>query len=332
MDEKALHEMMDDMIRMVEQRKNEIMEINDAALKKQTELVRELAKMEALAKEYATQGDADPNRIKQLKQQCKDQNKQINKLNKTIDCATHLGRKTTVALTYLDDDFSFVNKALKTSKERHQLGLQIMDAQEMERKRLSREIHDGLAQMLANILIRSEFVDLSCRRGNHEQAQEEVKVIQENIRTSLSEVRRIIYDLRPMALDDLGLIPTIKKYVVKMAELHQVEIDLTCTDKKERLEKNYEVAVFRLVQEAVQNAIKHANASSIHVIVEIIRGKIKVVIKDDGIGFDQDAIDKQSFGLIGMKERVEILNGKMLVRSEKGKGTIIRIFIPYILK
>lgn len=255
--------------------------------------------------------------------------RRILRLKKTIEHASNLGRKVSAVLTYLTDDFSQVTEALKTAKEKQQFGFKIIEAQEVERKRLSREIHDGPAQMLANILIRSEIVDLAFREGNVEQALKEVKDIRGNIRTSLKEVRRIIYDLRPMALDDLGLIPTVKKHITTMSEYSNINIDLILLGDERRLDSNYEVAIFRLVQEALQNAINHAQAKTIKVTIEILPDLITVIIRDDGIGFDQANTKSDSFGLIGMKERVEILDGKLLIESTQGKGTVVKVIVPY---
>lgn len=255
--------------------------------------------------------------------------RRIVRLKRTIEHATNLGRKVSVILTYLHNDFSQVNEALKTAKEKQQFGLKIIEAQEMERKRLSREIHDGPAQMLANILIRSEIVDLAFRDGNVEQALKEVKSIRGNIRCSLQEVRRIIYDLRPMALDDLGLIPTIKKHITTMSDYNDIDIDFVLFGDERRLDSSYEVAIFRLVQEALQNAINHAEATFIKVMLEILPDQITVAIKDNGIGFDPEVKKKDSFGLIGMKERVEILEGHLSIDSNIGQGTTIKIIVPY---
>jgi len=257
--------------------------------------------------------------------------RRIMRLRRTIDHANNLGRKVSVVLTYLHDDFSQVNEALKTAKEKQQFGLKIIEAQETERKRLSREIHDGPAQMLANILIRSEIVDLAFREGNVNHALGEMKSIRQNIRISLEEVRRIIYDLRPMALDDLGLFPTIKKHVKTMSDYSGIDIELVLLGEERRLEPNYEVAIFRLAQEALQNAINHAQANSIKLIIESTDHQITLVIKDDGRGFDKnkEKYKEDSYGLIGMKERVEILEGELNIISSKGEGTTIRIKLPY---
>jgi len=255
--------------------------------------------------------------------------RRIIRLSSTVEHANNLGRKVSVILTYLYDDFTQVQEALQTAKQKQEFALKIIEAQEVERKRLSREIHDGPAQMLANILIRSEIVDLAFREGDVEQALDEMKSVRTNIRTSLQEVRRIIYDLRPMALDDLGLFPTIKKHIRTMSEHNDIEIDLSLLGDERRLESNYEVAIFRLVQEAIQNAINHAEADLIRVIIEIMPKQINVLVKDDGIGFEKCEEKADSFGLIGMRERVELLDGKLIIASEKGKGTVIRINLPY---
>ena len=255
--------------------------------------------------------------------------RRIVRIGNTINHANNLGQKVSVVLTYLYDDFSQVNELLKNAKEKQEFGLKIIEVQEMERKRLSREIHDGPAQMLANILIRSEIVDLAFREGDAEQALKEIKSIRGNIRTSLQEVRRIIYDLRPMALDDLGLFPTIRKHVATMSEYHNIMIDLKLLGDERRLDPAYEVAIFRLVQEALQNAIKHAQARTIKVVIEVLQNKITVSIKDDGIGFDTTKRNADSFGIVGMKERTEILKGTLTIESEPDKGTRVKFVIPY---
>lgn len=267
---------------------------------------------------------------KVLRQKRDDLERRLLRLRSTIEHAENLGRKVSVILTYLEDDFSQVNEVLKSVKEKQQIGLKIIETQENERKRLSREIHDGPAQMLANILIRSEFVDLSYKEGNLEVALKEMKSIRENIRSSLYEVRRIIYDLRPMALDDLGLVPTIKRHVSSMSDRSNIPIKLVVFGDEERLDSNYEIAIFRLVQEALQNAIKHANTDEIYVKVEMNSNLVNIIVKDHGTGFDINKINNNSnsFGLVGMKERVELLKGQLMIESKKNIGTTVKIKVP----
>lgn len=256
--------------------------------------------------------------------------RRIIRLKRTIEHAENLGRKISVILSYLDEDFRAVNKVLENAKEKQQFGLKIIEAQEEERKKLSREIHDGPAQMLANLLIRSEIIDRSFRKGEIDAALEEIKSIRETIRKSLYEVRRIIYDLRPMALDDLGLFPTLKKYIATVSDYSNNKIELLFIGDEGRLPSEYEVAFFRMIQEAVQNAIKHAEATLIEVKLELKHDMANIVIKDNGIGFNPSEVNEKSFGIIGMKERVEMLEGKILINSTIGKGTSIVIQTPII--
>src|SRR5690625_4849196 len=157
-----------------------------------------------------------------------------------------------------------------------------------------------------------------------------MKSVRSNIRTSLQEVRRIIYDLRPMALDDLGLVPTVKKHIKSMSEYAKFPIQLTIIGKEIPLEPNYEIAIFRLLQESLQNAINHANTEQIFVKLEFSSKQINLIVKDEGIGFDVNELKGKtdSFGLAGMKERVELLNGSIQFISKVNKGTSIIVNIP----
>ena len=249
-------------------------------------------------------------------------------LENTINRADGLVGKVSIILQYLNEDFQQVNEILKEAKEKHKFGLKIIEAQEEERRKISREIHDGPAQMLANILLRSEIVERTAREESLLIAVAEIKNVRQLIKQSLQDVRRIIYDLRPMTLDDLGLIPTLNKYLSTTAEFHEVSIDFTEFGTEKRLEPECEVVLFRLIQEAVQNSIKHADASHIHVKIEITKNHIIAVVTDNGKGFDPSIQKDDSFGIIGMKERVDLFCGKLVIQSKVNKGTKVIIRIP----
>ncbi|WP_366247615.1 histidine kinase [Terribacillus aidingensis] len=236
--------------------------------------------------------------------------------------------KISVVLNYLNDDFKQVSQLIIDAKEKQEFGLKIIEAQEEERRRLSREMHDGPAQMLANILLRSELVDRTFRERSTEEALLEIQNMRKMVRSSLYEVRRIIYDLRPMALDDLGLLPTIRKYLANIEEFNNIHIDFTALKAEKRLDPKYEVALFRLTQEAVQNAVKHAEPSTIKVRLEVMQDLVVISIIDDGKGFDVTVKKENSFGIIGMRERVEMLNGSIAFHSDIGKGTRVLIKVP----
>lgn len=235
--------------------------------------------------------------------------------------------RISIILNYLKTDFQQVSQMLEDAKQKQAFGFQLIQAQEEERLKLSREIHDGPAQMLANILMRSDFLIKTYRQRPEEDAIKELNDMKEQVRSALGEVRRIIYDLRPMALDDLGLVPTLSKYLKSLEDYNHISIQFDYHGNNERrLDTKLEVAIFRLIQEAVQNACKHANPSTIFVKLEFLKNKINVLIKDDGIGFNvENGKNENSFGLVGMKERVELLNGDFKIDSKLNFGTTIRI-------
>lgn len=372
--ETALDYIINEMIEVVENSKDEIFNISEEARSEHEHLVRELKDTKHKVAQHIEDGDQleqkvrfsrqrlaevsryfdkySENEIREvyenthamqtklamlrqeesaLREKRDDLERRLISLSQTIDRAEGLAGKISVILNYLHDDFRQVNEMIEEAKEKQEFGLKIIEAQEDERRKISREIHDGPAQMLANILLRSELVDRIFRQNNVDQALDEIKDIRKMIRSSLYEVRRIIYDLRPMALDDLGLIPTIRKYVATIADYNNMKIEFASIGEEKRLNTKYEVAFFRLVQEALQNAVKHSEATRIQVKLEICTKNLTMLIKDNGKGFDTSMKRDKSFGLIGMRERVEMLEGKLEINSNIGKGTSILIKVPYTL-
>ncbi|MFB4210385.1 sensor histidine kinase [Shouchella sp. JSM 1781072] len=254
--------------------------------------------------------------------------RRLKNLQDTISRAEQLSVQMSVVFDFLSSDLKKVGEIIEDAKEKQSFGLKIIEAQEEERGRLSREIHDGPAQMMANVMLHSELIErIYQEKGIHE-ALKEIRGLRKMVRSSLAEVRRIIYDLRPMALEDLGLIPTLRKYLENIEERHGLTVHFKHLGIETRLEQHFEIAVFRLIQEAVQNAIKHANPTEVLVKIEMKRNNVMVVIKDDGVGFNPSTKKDSSFGIIGMKERVNMLNGAITIQSEIEQGTNILIQLP----
>lgn len=270
-------------------------------------------------------------REKQLREKRDDLERRLRGLSDTIERADHIVTQVNVVLNYLTSDLKNVSKALEQAKIKQDFSTRIIMAQEEERKRISREIHDGPAQMMAHVLMRSDIVERTYRDKGIDQALEELKALKVNVRNALSEVRRIIYDLRPMALDDLGIVPTLKKYLSTVEEYNKgVHIHFQTIGQDCRLPTDTEVSVFRLVQESVNNAIKHANATDIWVKLEWRKESINFIVKDNGKGFDTNNMTKnQSFGIIGMQERLDLLEGTMNIKSEINQGTTYLFQVPY---
>ncbi|RYI27925.1 histidine kinase [Bacillus infantis] len=286
---------------------------------------------EAYEKAHKLQMELSMNRQaeKQLRDRRDDIERRLMGLTETIERAENLVSQITVVMNYLMSDLKQMGEVLEDAKLKQDFGLKIIGAQEEERKRLSREIHDGPAQMMANVMMRSDLIERIYKERGASEALGEIRSLKKMVRNALYEVRRIIYDLRPMALDDLGLVPTLRKYLQTIEEYHKnTKITFANIGDDKRLPSKYEVALFRLIQESVQNALKHADAKEIQVKVEIQRSNITVVIKDNGKGFDMGENKPESFGIIGMRERVDLLEGQLAIDSKIGTGTVILIQVP----
>ncbi len=258
-----------------------------------------------------------------------DLERRMRSLLDTIERADHLVSQVNVVLNYLTVDLKSIRPALENAKMREDYTMKIIEATEEERKRISREIHDGPAQMLANVLLRTDIINRTYQERGIEKALLEIVELKGMVRDALHEVRRIIYDLRPMALDDLGIVPTLKKYLSSVEEYHQgTKVYFQSIGEQTRLDSKYEVAIFRLVQECVNNAIQHGKSHQVWVKLESCKDFINISIKDDGIGFDPQTTKQNSFGLIGMKERVDLLGGEMNLDSVEKQGTRIMFKIP----
>lgn len=207
-------------------------------------------------------------------------------------------------------------------------------AQEAERHRLAREIHDGPAQALANAIIALEFVERAIRSGGNStqvRALEEVERIKSTLREGLTEIRRFIFDLRPTMLQDRGLAATVEHYIATYQSLFPMPIDFACDPDLPRLTNDQELTAFRVVQESIQNARKHARASRTSVDIHFNGQFVVVSVEDNGRGFSPERVTAHLMGgagLRGMRERAALVGGSIDIRSEQGEGTHITLTIP----
>jgi len=247
----------------------------------------------------------------------------------TIEKSENLIAQMGSVLNYLQGDLKKVGIALESAQQQQLLGIQIIQAQEEERKRVARDIHDGPAQSMANVTLRSEIVERMLNQNRIDEAKVELRLLKELTRASLVDVRKIIFDLRPMALDDLGLVPTLRKYLEEYQKRHGIGAKLTLLTPERRLQNSIEVAVFRLIQESLNNTAKHAQARNVEVRLEFKPHVVHFRVMDDGVGFDQSTrAERPQFGIMGMRERVKLLQGKMKIHSRPGKGTSVLFSIP----
>ena len=253
---------------------------------------------------------------------------------KTVQKADNLIAQVGAALGYLTGDLQEVSSHLENLQQRQMLGLKIIKAQEEERRRVAREIHDGPAQLMSNVVLKAEI----CERMidiDLEKARTELKNLKKLVRDSLQDVRGIIYNLRPMSLDDLGLKPTLQRYVLTFQEDSGIAVSLQTKGVNTEIRSVISLTVFRIIQEALNNVAKHANAGNVSINLEFLSNELKLCIHDDGIGFDTEKLNMRideissGFGIVSMKERVELLGGEMNVCSEPGKGTRLNVIIPF---
>ncbi|MCL5057422.1 MAG: sensor histidine kinase [Actinobacteria bacterium] len=252
----------------------------------------------------------------------------LRRLEGMLNKAEALASQLSIVTNYLTGNLKDLSQKID---EMQQVGISIIKAQEEERRRVARDIHDGPAQLMANIVMRAEFC-LKLMDVDHNKVREELHGLQNLVRQSLQDVRKIIFDLRPMVLDDLGLIPAVKRYAEDFQSQYDLPIEILVIGTARRFSMATEVALFRILQECLSNIRKHAKANRIMIKVEILTGKINVVVKDDGIGFNLDQIKntgkRECFGLLGMRERTQILKGEITINSAPGQGTVISISVP----
>ncbi len=254
---------------------------------------------------------------------------------KTLERADNLIGHVGIALQYLSSDLKGVGEQLDNLQQKQYLGLRIIEAQEEERKRVAREIHDGPAQSISNAVIKAEICEKLMEK-NISDARSELQNLKKVMRDSLQEVRKIIYNLRPMALDDLGLLPTLERYVISFKETTGIDVTFKYRGIDDAIKPVISLTVFRIVQEALNNVLKHSKSKTACIILEKVETKLIIVIYDNGVGFDQKTIKAANsdlsggFGLFSMKERVALLEGELSIVSEEMKGTRINIHIPLI--
>ena len=204
----------------------------------------------------------------------------------------------------------------------------LVNAQEAERQRLSRQMHDGPAQALSNFILQTEIA-MRLLDVDPEQARDELGSLKSSAMGTFQKVRNFIFELRPMMLDDLGLIPTIRRYSDAFKEQVDLDVNVSVSGNERRLEPYLEVMVFRAIQELMGNAARHSQATMLKLNVDLTDDLIRVSVDDNGKGFNIDSVQQeQSLGLKLIRERAEMLGGTFEVDSAVGKGTRITFSLP----
>ncbi len=266
----------------------------------------------------------------QLRNKRDELQRRIKHLKEMVSKAEALLSRVGVVMDYLTGDLKKITSQVQDWQKRQELAVSVIRAQEEERRRVAREIHDGPAQALASMAMRLEVCE-KVMEGEPGKAKDEIADLKDMARSSLQDVRKIIFDLRPMALDDLGLLPALRTYLAAFEERTGIRVELKILGEERRLSPALEIAIYRLVQESLANIAKHAKTSEAWVNVEVTHNSVRLVVRDKGTGFDPGAISQgggERFGLMGMKERVTMFGGNITVKSRPGEGTKITVMIP----
>lgn len=256
---------------------------------------------------------------------------------KMLEKAEGLINTIGVTLGFLSGDLLNISSQLEDLQTKQLMGIRIIKAQEDERHRVAREIHDGPAQSMSNVVLKAEICERILEM-DIDKTKMALKDLKEITRECLKDIRRIIYDLRPMSLDDLGLVPTLNRYIQNWQEDNNIEVFFRVRGDFSDSKKVIILTVFRVVQEALNNIKKHAKSKKVNIIIENNKEnkEIRITISDDGVGFDIVKLQATSddfhggFGVFGMKERVNLLNGKFEISSSIGKGTTVEGTIPIV--
>jgi two-component system sensor histidine kinase DegS len=204
----------------------------------------------------------------------------------------------------------------------------MIQAQEAERQRLSRQMHDGPAQALSNFILQTE-ITMRLFDMDQAKARDELENLKTNSTAAFQQVRDFIFDLRPMMLDDLGLVPTLKRYIEAFKEKSGIDIRFGVTGTERRFESYLEVLIFRAVQDLLGDAVHNRQASQIKAQVDIDQNNVKVEFEDNGRGLDMQALEgEQGMLLKVIKDRVEMLGGYFDARSTDGQGAKIIFLVP----
>jgi len=215
--------------------------------------------------------------------------------------------------------------------------VRIINAQEEERKRLSRVMHDGPAQSLTNFILQAEI----CQRlfdRNPERAAEELDNLKSNASRTFQKIRDFIFDLRPMMLDDLGVAATVRRYADSFSEKNDITTGYEIVNEDRRMENYREVFIFRSVQELMSMARDYASPTEIKIRLDMAGERIKILVEDDGRGFDSELVfesdddslveDVRVSTMIMLRNKVELVGGSMTVQSNETDGTAVRLELP----
>ena len=212
----------------------------------------------------------------------------------------------------------------RTSEERRRLLDALVTAEEDERARVARELHDGVGQVLTSLTLFASDLEQEMEDGAQ---RARVAALREHVATAVRDMRRLVWTLRPVELDNLGLEAALRRLVSEVGDRPDVHVGLSVELGGRGIDPSVAVTIFRVVQEALTNAQRHGAASTISVVVDTTPETIRAIVEDDGEGFGAGDVS-DGCGLLGMRERATLAGGHVLIETERDRGTTVRLEVP----
>lgn len=214
-------------------------------------------------------------------------------------------------------------------KQEDDIEIKLLEEQELEKKRIARELHDSTVQNLTMLIHKTELCSKLIEKDPI-QAKMEMHMMSDTLRSCINEMREIIFDLRPMVLDDLGLSIALERFITQQMLQREIKIELSVRGKEPKLLPVVKTTLFRIITEACNNALQHANPQNVSIMVTYEKEYFCAEIKDDGCGFETESQKQKekNFGISIMRERAYLLKGAFTIESQIGKGTVVTVKIP----
>ncbi|MCP4363675.1 MAG: GAF domain-containing sensor histidine kinase [Chloroflexi bacterium] len=207
---------------------------------------------------------------------------------------------------------------------------EMIDIEERERHRIAQDMHDGINQLLVGAMLELKSMQHRLSDGHVNQAEDSLQSVRAILHRVEAEIKRIIHDLHPPTLDELGLYPALRRYAERFTRYSNIPCSVRVLGEPMRLQPKVEINTYRLVQEALQNVSSHAHAAQAHILLTFSPQTLKLTVSDDGCGFDYANVIKEKpnhLGLIGMRERAEIMDGHLSIQSKINEGTVVEIMV-----
>lgn len=272
---------------------------------------------------------------RQLRQQRNQMELRLQRLRRTVVAAERLAMRISSMLSFLGSQISDVVAQMEEASKSRFLSAAIIRGQEEERFRVSREIHDGPAQEIANLMLEASIVERLVD-VDPDEAKMNLQEMRRHLKDCMGGIRQIVFDMRPMALDDLGFLAAVEQLVKRYNERDMMEIQLTVEGKEVQVVPHVKTGLFRIVQEALNNVLHHAGVKKATLRIHYAEGGISILLEDKGKGFNTELLNSRGnageayehFGILGMKERAAIVGAQLTVTSAPGKGTKVHLNLP----